>query len=698
MEIDSKQKKVNQSYFKPKARLLLLLGDQLIREPGIAVFELVKNSYDADSPWAKITMEGIEKPETGKIIIEDAGTGMDMQIINDIWLEPGTDYRKKQKDLSDRTPIYHRLPLGEKGVGRFAAHKLGRNISLVSRVKNHLEVFVEINWNNFDREDYLSNVPVKIIERDPLIFLGKDTGTRIEITNLWEAWDRKMVRNLARSINSICSPFDRSGDFSIQFLLPQNQSWLKGLLTVPEIMEHALFKAHCQINTKNNELSYVYQFIPYSAMRELSGREYKFKGEIPQKMRPEIIKKEIGDFSIDLSIFDREPAVLQLGVTDRKGLTQFLNDNGGIRVYRDNIRVYDYGEPDNDWLNLDAKRVNIPAKRISNNIVIGAVSLSLATSKGLIEKTNREGFVENQASQTLREAVEYVIKQIEIERNKDKDRIRNVYGRSKTIKDRQPVLDEIDELRQEIQKRGLEKELGSMIDRIEGDFILIRDRFISSASTGLSLSVVIHEVEKGIDELEDAVKNEPVSEKILQLTKHLADLVEGFAALIRKSGRGKENAKDLIKNAIFNTSLRLKLHGISLEIDNNLEGFEVICSRRLVISTLMNLIDNSIWWLDNKWGEISSKKKIYIGTSRLLGGNPAIIVADNGPGFIDSPEDLVEPFFSRKPDGMGLGLHIADQVMKAQGGQLEFPVKEVLLLPEDYTGAIVALVFQEDVH
>lgn len=69
------------------------------------------------------------------------------------------------------------------------------------------------------------------------------------------------------------------------------------------------------------------------------------------------------------------------------------------------------------------------------------------------------------------------------------------------------------------------------------------------------------------------------------------------------------------------------------------------------------------------------------------------MVADNGPGFIDPPEYLIEPFITRKPDGMGLGLHLADQVMKAQGGKLVFPERGDLDLPKGLDGAVVALIF-----
>ncbi len=199
----------NNHKFKPRARMLLLLGDQLIRDPGIAVFELVKNAYDADSPDVTVTMSGITDKSEGKIIVEDSGTGMDFETISGVWMEPGTDYRAKQRELKERTDKFHRLPLGEKGIGRFAAHKLGNHVRLVTRKRNKREILVDIEWSRFSQHQYLEDIPIRIVQRNPRVFTGDKVGTRIEITDLRNTWSRGMIRDLARSINSICSPFEK---------------------------------------------------------------------------------------------------------------------------------------------------------------------------------------------------------------------------------------------------------------------------------------------------------------------------------------------------------------------------------------------------------------------------------------------------------------------------------------------------------
>ncbi len=127
--------KTEKLVFQPKAQLLILLGDQLIRDPGLAVFELVKNAYDADASECTVKMVNITDHGIAEIIVEDNGTGMDEEIIRNTWLEPATDYRSRQKSNDQRSKKYRRLPLGEKGVGRFAVHKLGRKIKLITRIE-----------------------------------------------------------------------------------------------------------------------------------------------------------------------------------------------------------------------------------------------------------------------------------------------------------------------------------------------------------------------------------------------------------------------------------------------------------------------------------------------------------------------------------------------------------------------------------
>lgn len=689
--------------FKPRARLLLLLGDQLIRDPMIAVFELVKNAYDAYSPDVNVIMTSIDNPDVAEIVVEDRGSGMSYDTVTGVWLEPGTDFRVQQRRAQKGT-LTRRLPLGEKGVGRFAAHKLGNHIRLITRKRNAPEVVVEIDWEkDFKGKKYLQDVPITVQERLPRHFKGNKHGTRIEITKLRSVWSRAMLRSLARAVNSICSPFEKKGDFKTKLVAKDQKEWLKGILDVKKVLKYSLFQAHCELRGK--ELSYTYFFTPYPGMERIEPRKSPHAGIAITAKSLETRKLEtldldahhIGPVDLDLYIFDREPQMLALSHTsDIKGLKDFLDESGGVRVYRDGIRVYDYGEPDDDWLWLDARRVNIPTARISNNLILGAVSLDLKSSvdleaeRGLIEKTNREGFVDNIDFRVFRSAIQFTLTQIQEERNQDKLRLRKLYNQARRT---EPVLTDLSELRALAQRKKLIDEMGPYLDRIERDFLVIRDRFLTSASAGLNLSIVIHEVEKGIASLKAEVQKNKASPRVKTLALHLAELVEGFSALIRGSGISRVRASSMISQALFNTQLRLKIHGIQKTVDFKHSDFEVKGSRRLIISTLMNLIDNSIWWLDSKWGEAPNKKRLYIGTSKELSGGPAIIVADNGPGFIDPPEYLVEPFISRKPDGMGLGLHLADQVMKAQGGNLVFPDPEDVSLPEGLTGAVVALVF-----
>jgi nitrogen fixation/metabolism regulation signal transduction histidine kinase len=103
------------------------------------------------------------------------------------------------------------------------------------------------------------------------------------------------------------------------------------------------------------------------------------------------------------------------------------------------------------------------------------------------------------------------------------------------------------------------------------------------------------------------------------------------------------------------------------------------------------LIDNSIYWLESTG---QKDRQIYVGTTLDLDDKPSLIVADNGPGFRnDEPDSLVQPFFSRRPDGMGIGLYTANEVAKQHQGRLLFPQRGDVRLPRQFDGAVVAFQF-----
>ena len=148
----------------------------------------------------------------------------------------------------------------------------------------------------------------------------------------------------------------------------------------------------------------------------------------------------------------------------------------------------------------------------------------------------------------------------------------------------------------------------------------------------------------------------------------------------------------------------MSYHNVAVEcpfLELNGEGFRSKIAFNLVLGALNNLVDNAIFWLRQHWpdGQSASppQRKLYVGISRDFTLGPAIIVADNGPGFKgDTPDNLVRPFFTRRPEGMGLGLYYANLAMHLQGGQLALPSLGEVEVPSGFDGAVLALIFRED--
>ena len=691
--------------FKSRARLMPQIGDQLIKNESIALLELVKNAYDADAPDVWVEMWDVDKPKNGKIIVKDNGDGMDLSIVENFWMEIGTDNKKNLLEeyiSNDKKSALGRLPMGEKGIGRFGVHKLGSKITLITRMQGKKEVVVKIDWTEFEKFDYLEQVPITVIERKPEFFCGQQNGTYIEITELKNVWTRGKLRDVYRSVMSLQSPFESIQSFNVVFNT-NHKEWLEGLLTVDKIKNNALFFADVLI--EGNEITELkYEFKPWKILNKLKEkqviRDHIEMCREERENKKKILKKiDLGMFAIGkvrmkLMIFDLDNTILSYGVSDKKGLKEYLKNNGGIAVYRDNIRIYEYGDSGNDWLQLESKRINAPGTTLSSKITIGAIYLSRQDSGGLIEKTNREGFVENEAFEEFRYAIVNAIEKIQTLRNIDKDLLKKYYGPSGKA---EPVLSSIEDLKIVIDKNIDDIKLKNLINKslknIETDYKNIIDVYIRSASAGLSLSVVIHEIEKIIAELKSAIKDEESTEHVKNLVQDLSRVTDGYASVIKSKKQSLVNVSDLIDDARFNVKYRLKVHEIEVVSSyRDKDRQEIIkCASNLVIGTIMNLVDNSIYWLE--YFHIVNKK-MYFDVSLDYEGFITIIVADNGYGFTLPTDQIIKPFVTDRVGGMGLGLHLADEIMKSSEGVLVFPDKGDVYLPEEFRkGAVVGLSF-----
>ena len=698
--------------FRPMARVLQLLGDELIGSARLAVFELVKNAYDADATEVAVRLDLDSGPEP-LITVSDDGEGMTPEVLRSVWLVPGNDHRKKQRLSERRTPRHGRLPLGEKGLGRFAVHKLGNRISLVTRARDADECVVDIDWNELIEQRYLDEAPVTIRVRRPETFSGESTGTRIEVRQLRTDWTRREVRRLHNQITSICSPFEGPEGFRAALQVPGRERWVEDLPDVSEILDRAIWKFSFRLDSDGFDWSYAFRQIPGL---NLDGRSLGKAGDqlkLPSRpgdarteqkvVADQAVLEGIGPVTGEFYVYDRDREIRQR-MPDIRLLESYLDENGGVRVYRDGIRVYNYGELGDDWLGLDLRRVNVPTRRISRNIVLGAVHLSLQDSVGLVEKTSREGFVENETCARLHCIVLGALAALEEERQIDKDRVRRL-----TRRPDDPIEARIEkpiwELRRELELQGVRDKFEPYVARIEEDYRSMQETLLSAGMSGLNLAVVFHEVERGVRALHQVISEGADMESAARQARDLMGLLDGFATLLRRDSRQQHSARKLVNAARRYNVLRFRHHRVQLVcplLDGEGDGFHSSFAFGLIVGALNNLLDNALYWLRVRWPDAPEQgrpldRKLYMGVSRDFESGPAVVVADNGTGFQgDDPERVVRPFFTRKPEGMGLGLYYAALAMELNGGRLAFPQPDEVEIPEDFDGAVVALIFREE--
>jgi hypothetical protein len=255
--------------FRPKARIMKTLGEELISSDSVAIIELVKNSYDADARDVLIRFNGPVNKGQGSIEVIDNGTGMSIEVIRNTWMEPATATKVKKKNNDSGRRV-----LGEKGIGRFAVSRLALKTEVFSkRADANFEAHGYIDWTQFeDDEKYLDEVEILTentkpkelckggaIDLVPMSPTGNGSyqGTILKLIDLKQTWEDSNFEDLQRGLSRLISPFSELDDFSIRITASAGFERYSSEITSPEAVKLPHYTVSGSIDS-NGDYSLIY--------------------------------------------------------------------------------------------------------------------------------------------------------------------------------------------------------------------------------------------------------------------------------------------------------------------------------------------------------------------------------------------------------------------------------------------------------
>lgn len=392
--------------FKISSGLKDLIGRDLITDDYIAVFELVKNSYDAFAQEVDIIFENIKTPN-GKIIIKDNGKGMNLDDIKEKWLFVAYSAKKdnSEEDEEDQKSYRDKINIkkyyaGAKGIGRFSCDRLGQYLTLTTRKnKNDDYHSITINWSDFEEDPKNEFMDIKVdysTKKEPPYKFNK--GTVIEITGLRSNWDADKLRELKGKLSRLIAP---------TFVNKENEVNFKISITANEFKEED--KKNIQKSSKTDK---------DNSWKIINGEIKNFVFETLKLKTTHIIcrvseRKNGVESTITTSLIDRKNEIYKIIEKNTyKNLENvnyhvfFLNQGaknsfsrqmglqpveyGNIFIYKNGFRIPPYGDEEYDTLGLSTRKQQGYARFLGTRDLIGRIEI-IGDNPGLKEKTSRDG-------------------------------------------------------------------------------------------------------------------------------------------------------------------------------------------------------------------------------------------------------------------------------------------------------------------
>jgi signal transduction histidine kinase len=351
--------------FTVDTKLFRELGELLVGRDSTAVVELVKNSYDADATKVTIFGENLGDPKKGSIIVEDDGIGMDIEDFERGFLR----IAGRTKNTNDRrSPWFKRRFTGEKGVGRLAAHKLARNLEVISRKWNGSKrnplvgfptsegVRATIDWDEVEKLETLAHVAksksvtTHVLPQQEI--KGRAAGTRLILKKLRRAWDSRLLDTFFREVITLTPPP------ALVDPLPKSlidQKTILPVIAVRDAQREAGFKIEFagEFSLREPDIAGSAESAAWVIEIECDADTRMLRlAVMPTKATRRELPKAEG-FQLKRKLDANLPSIgFQARILQRQH-TAWPNALAGIRVYYEGFRVLPYGDSSDDWLNLD---------------------------------------------------------------------------------------------------------------------------------------------------------------------------------------------------------------------------------------------------------------------------------------------------------------------------------------------------------
>lgn len=684
-----------------------LLGRELITDRVTAVFELVKNCYDANATSVTVDLQNVssKNKEDRKIIISDNGTGMSFADIRDKWMVVGTN-SKRTKQYSD--PPFNRKLVGEKGVGRFAVDKLGERLVIHTKQvysekivdgKKEIEgenwLNVTINWDEYEAKSIASTKGNQLslfteVDNDYSFQQGKkeEHGTDLIISNVSEEWSELDIIRLYNELAKLVSPFyPLNPPFDI-FL---NSNEFTAYTNKPVKQDPIKFFSHFQeIDfdvAKGKQESLVFD---------------EAKGEIKKVMIP--IKK-FGPVKFKIYFFNQSAKARFRNAY--KGNDERID---GVKIYRDGLVTTPFAEYQResdhkkDILGIDKRLWRDIFSKVGTREVIGILDITKENNPDIIDATNRQDFVENSAYKELKE---FIIQQLDVfgaVKKYERDTKRSVVEKEliqagHEVKNFSAAIEKIEQL-----VSGQKPDVEKVFDTLKTQATLLKNAITQSISEQKKFerdverkerilrslvsmqefaSMIAHAVRTSIAKVKHLGEffklNFPNKEfeefypvYATQIYDEMNTLLKVTEFMLSYASADKHyedfNVKDLLNELLTKAyDTIFKNENIELQVDIK-NDFVLNTNKQAFQDVFQNLVSNSIKALRN-----TNDKKIKC-SGYLDAENFTIYFSDNGVGINKGDEDWIFGLFNTRTadiGGAGLGLYIAETQIKSLNGTIK---------------------------